>query len=84
MKTSFWDLPVLSLFGLGLLVASGHLGLGAGLPGRADLDGGVLKRSRRDGHLTATLKMTEPLNVCVCTVFPKQWVWTKFWDANPF
>lgn len=48
--------PVLSFLGLGLLVASCHLGFVACLSGRADLDGRVLKRGGRDGHFGTTLR----------------------------
>lgn len=48
--------PVLPLLGLGLLVASRHLGLVARLSGWADLDGSVLKRGGRDGHFGAALR----------------------------
>lgn len=48
--------PVLSLLGLGLLVASRHLGFVADLSGGADLDGRVLKRGGTDGHFGTALR----------------------------
>lgn len=48
--------PVLSFFGLHLLIASCHFGLVTRLPGGADLDGRVFKGSGRDGHFGAALR----------------------------
>lgn len=48
--------PVLPLLGLGLLVASRHLGFVARLSGGADFDGRVLKRGGRDGHFSSALR----------------------------
>lgn len=47
--------PVLSLLGDGFPVASCHLGPGAGLSRRSDLNGRVLERSRGHGHFIPTL-----------------------------
>lgn len=50
--------PVLSLLGLGLLVASRHLGFVTRLSGGADFDGRVFKRRGRDGNFGTALRTT--------------------------
>lgn len=49
-------LPVLAVLAHGPLVSSGHLTLIAGLAGRANFNGGVLKRRGCHRHLVSTLR----------------------------